>query len=87
MVWPLSRRRIGQVVRVGHFVGGDQDRPGRREGVERLADHPLLAVLLELPVAGGDIVADGVAGDVLAGASPAQMCRPRLPTTMTSSAS
>ncbi len=29
-----------------------------------LPDHPLLAVLLQLPVAGRYVVADGVAGDV-----------------------
>src|SRR5262249_39373292 len=33
----------------------------------RLADHPLLAVFLELPVARGDIVADRVAEDMLRG--------------------
>ena len=51
---------------VGHLVGRDQLGPDGREGVERLAGHPLLARLVELPVAGRDVVADGVAADVLA---------------------
>ena len=52
-------------VGVGDLVGGDQGRADRGEGVEGLAHHPLLARLVELPVACRDVVADGVAGDVL----------------------
>ena len=49
----------------GDLVGRDQLGADRGEGVERLAGHPLLARLVELPVAGRDVVADRVAGDVL----------------------
>ena len=40
-----------EVVGVGNLVGRDQLGTDRREGVERLAGHPLLARLVELPVA------------------------------------
>ena len=54
-----------QVVRVRHFVGRRQRRSERSEGVERLAEQPLLAGLVELPIAGRNVVARAVAGDVL----------------------
>ena len=40
-------------------------RPGRCEGVERLADDPLLLLAAELPVAGTHIVPAGVPADVV----------------------
>src|SRR5579864_478091 len=54
-----------EVLRVGHLVSADQLGPYWRERVERLPGHPLLAWLVELPVARGDVVTDGVAGNVL----------------------
>src|SRR5262249_41507475 len=63
-----------QRVRIGGLVGRHQYRADRGEGVERLADHPLLAFLLELPVAGRDVVTDRVAGDVANG-----VCRLEVP--------
>ena len=62
-----------QVVRVGNLVGSDQLGSDRRERVEGLAGHPLFARLVELPVAGGDVVADGVAADILEGSLPRNM--------------
>ncbi len=51
-----------QILRVGDLVGGDDERPGRREPVERLAPRPLR--LGELDVARRDVVDDGVAPHV-----------------------
>ena len=50
---------------VGNLVRCDQHRPHRRERVERLAGHPLLAGLVELPVASRDVVPDRIAADML----------------------
>ena len=76
-----------EVVRVGDLVGRDERGADRGEGVERLAGHPLLARLVELPVAGRDVVADRVAADVLHRLARAGCRRPRWPMTTTSSAS
>ncbi len=54
-----------QVANVTGFVGGNELGPERREGVERFAQQPLAAGLSLLPVAGRDIVAAGVARDVI----------------------
>src|SRR5208282_3156082 len=68
----LHRRAVkseadAEIVRIGQFVGGYQDRPGWGKGVKRLADHPLLLVLFELPVTSRHVVADGIARDVASG--------------------
>ena len=49
---------------VGDFVLGDDPRTQRPEGVVRLALGPLAAAL-DLEEAFGDVVADGVAGDMV----------------------
>ena len=86
IVSPLRRSRMPRAWGSATCVGHDQLRADRGERVEGLARHPLLARLLELPVARRDVVADGVAGDVLH--RPLRgIRRPRRPMTTTSSAS
>ena len=55
------------VVDVRELVGGDNGRTDRGVGIKRLAHQPLTAILLELPVAGADVVSDSVASDELEG--------------------
>ncbi len=50
---------------VGELVGGDQERPDRGRGLPGLALHPFGGP--SLPAAHGDVVGDGVAGDVVGG--------------------
>ena len=52
-----------KLLRVAHFVGGDEPRANRAEGVAALALVPLAAAL-ELVLALGDVVDDAVAGNV-----------------------
>lgn len=56
-----------EVVRVLDFIGGDEFGPEGGEGIEGFAGEPLLAGLVELPIARGDVMADGVAGDACEG--------------------
>ena len=56
-----------------NLVGSDQLRTNRRERVECLAGHPLFARFVELPVARGHVVADGIAAHVLVGPLPGNM--------------
>lgn len=53
---------------VGDERRGDDARAVGRPGVEALAERPLAAAVLQLPVAVRDVVADGVAEDVVQGA-------------------
>lgn len=53
------------VVGIAKLVRGDNGRTNGGKRVKRLANKPLAAVLLELPVARRDIVRHGVACDVL----------------------
>ena len=62
---PIEPQLYGQLVRIRDFVLRDQVRSGRSKRIERLADHPLLAVLFQLPVASGDIMPDGIAGNII----------------------
>ncbi len=55
-----------EVLRIGDFVGGDEPRADRAEGVGRLALVPLAAAL-GLEVALAHVVDDAVAGDVVEG--------------------
>ena len=59
----------------GTSSGVTSSGPDRGERVEGLAGHPLLARLVELPVARRDVVADRVAADVLERLLPG-MCLP-----------
>ncbi len=52
-------------MRIRDLVRRHQHRAGRREGIKGLADHPLFAILLELPVAGRHVMPDDIAGDVI----------------------
>jgi len=64
-----DRQLVGQ----GHLFAGDDDRAHRQEGIRPLRAEPLSVTHLAvveggfdaLPVAGGDVVRDDVAGDVL----------------------
>ena len=56
-----------QGVGIGDFILGDEGRAERTEGVERLAAAPLAASKILLPIAGRDVVAAGVAEDVVEG--------------------
>jgi hypothetical protein len=77
---PAAHPRVGAV----ELVGGDDPRPHRAEGVEGLAQVPLLVA--HLHVARGHVVDDGVAEHV-AHRVGAAMSRPPLPMTTASSAS
>ena len=70
-VWrcsPLTRSSIAQVVRIRDLVRRDDPRPERAEGVDRLAEaEDARAHLAPLDVAGGDVVEDHVAADVVGG--------------------
>ena len=65
IVWPLSRRRMPSLWGSGISSGVTSTGPDGRERVEGLAGHPLLAGLVELPVASRDVVPDRVAADML----------------------
>ena len=75
-------RRVGQM-----SISSARHRPGahRAEGVLRLADQPLAVAALQ--VAGGHVVDDGVAPDVVEGVLRCEMPRPPLPMMTASSAS
>ncbi len=59
---PLTQQPQAQCLRVGDLVGGDQPRAERVERLAALALVPLAAAL-ELELALGDVVGDGVPGD------------------------
>ena len=59
-----------RVLRGGDFVGGDQHRPQRAEGVKALAADPLAATAVELPLAGRDVVGARVSEHVTEGVGP-----------------
>ena len=54
-----------QVLWIGDLIGGDQAGTDGTERIEALGAHPLFVARLQ--VAGGDIVGDGVAEDVIEG--------------------
>lgn len=56
-----------QALRVLNDIGADDSRPVRSPPVEALAQRPLAASVLDLPVAVGDVVAHGIAEDVVQG--------------------
>ena len=60
---PVEHRPDVQILRVGDLVGGDDERTGRREAVERLAARPLRLGVLD--VARRDVVDDRVAPHVV----------------------
>ena len=72
----IQAQTNAQVVGIGNLVGRDELGTDRRERVKRLARHPLLAGLVELPVAGGHVVADGITADILEGPLPRRYAAP-----------
>ena len=56
-----------KLVRIGNFILGDQHRADRGKSIKRFADHPLLAIFFELPVASRDVVPDGITRDIVHG--------------------
>ena len=55
---------IAETIWIRNFVGGDEARAERREGIEKFAATPLAAAAFYLPIAGADIVGAGVAKDI-----------------------
>lgn len=65
---PVEHRLDAQLLRVPQHRARHEAGPPGRPAVEALADGPLAAAPLELPVAVRDVVADGVAQDAVEGA-------------------